>query len=152
MANLFLGIFFNLSIWFKLNDRTFIGAWLAIFGSVLTLLFNFLWVPKFGYVGASWATFVVYFLMMVVSYFLGQRFFPVQYDLRRVIGYPLFAALLVFGYTHLFPMEGLLSHALKCIVLFVFIGLVWLFEVKKKSVISPETNSKIAENEDQNHQ
>jgi O-antigen/teichoic acid export membrane protein len=151
MANLFLGIFFNLSIWFKLNDRTFIGAWLAIFGSVMTLLLNFLWVPHYGYVGASWATFIVYFLMMVVSYFLGQRFFPVQYDLRKVIGYPLFAALLVFSYSHFLPMEGMFSHVLKGLVLFLFIGLVWLFEVRKKSVFSPETNSKIAENEDQNH-
>jgi cbb3-type cytochrome oxidase subunit 3 len=48
-------------------------------------------------------------------------------------------------------MEGMLSHVLKVSVLFLFIGLVWLFEVRKKSVISPETNSKIAENEDQNH-
>jgi cbb3-type cytochrome oxidase subunit 3 len=89
--------------------------------------------------------------MMVVSYFLGQRFFPVQYDLKRVIGYPLFAAVLVFSYSHFLPMEGMLSHVLKGLVLFLFIGLVWLFEVRKKSVFSPETNSKIAENEDQNH-
>ena len=141
MANLFLGIFFNLSIWFKLNDKTHIGAWLAIFGAILTIGFNYLWVPQFGYLGASWATFVVYFLMMVVSYFLGQKYYPIAYDLRRVIGYPLAAALLVLVYTQFLPMEGWLSWPLKILILLTFSGIVWLLEVRKKSVISPQSTS-----------
>jgi O-antigen/teichoic acid export membrane protein len=136
MAQLFLGVFFNLSIWFKLNDRTYIGAWLAIFGSVLTLLLNYLWVPEFGYVGASWATFVVYLMMLIVSYLLGQKYYPIEYDLRRVIGYPVAAAGIVWLYTNYLPMEGALSWVLKSLILLAFVGAVWLLEVRKKTVIS----------------
>ncbi|HOY47906.1 MAG TPA: polysaccharide biosynthesis C-terminal domain-containing protein [Flavobacteriales bacterium] len=136
MAQLFLGVFFNLSIWFKLNDRTYIGAWLAIFGSVLTLILNYLWVPEFGYVGASWATFVVYLTMLIASYLLGQKFYPIEYDLRRVIGYPVSVALMVWLYTKYLPMEGAISWVLKCLILLAFVGAVWLLEVRKKTVIS----------------
>ncbi len=136
MAQLFLGVFFNLSIWFKLNDRTSIGAWLAIFGSVLTLILNYFWVPKFGYVGASWATFVVYLMMLIASYLLGQKYYPIEYDLRRVIGYPASVAIIVWLYTQYLPMEGALSWVLKSLILLAFIGVVWLLEVRKKTVIS----------------
>lgn len=141
MANLFLGVFFNLSIWFKLNDRTYIGAWLSIFGAVLTLILNYLWVPAFGYVGASWATFVVYLLMMIVSYLLGQKYYPIQYDLRRVIGYPLVTALIVIAYTQFLPMEGAVSWLLKSLILLAFLAIVWLLEVRKKRVISSPTTT-----------
>jgi len=134
MANLFLGVFFNLSIWFKLNDKTYIGAWLAIFGALITVVLNYLWIPRFGYVGASWATFVVYLIMVIVSYVLGQKYYPVQYDLKKIVGYPVAVAVIVALYSNLLPMEGFLSWVLKLLIIMSFIATVYLLEVRKKKV------------------
>jgi O-antigen/teichoic acid export membrane protein len=93
-------------------------------------------VPQFGYVGASWATFVVYLMMLIASYLLGQKYYPIEYDLRRVIGYPASVALIVWLYLKYLPMEGAISWVLKCLILLAFVGAVWLLEVRKKTVIS----------------
>lgn len=136
MANLFLGIFYNLSIWFKLNDKTGLGAWMAVGGALLTVGLNYFLIPAYGYVGASWVTFVVYLLMMLVSYVLGQKFYPIPYDLKRCIGYPVGVALLVWGFSQLPLDEGWLSWVLKLLICLVFITFVWMVEVHKKRVPS----------------
>ena len=87
MANLLLGIYVNLSIWYKLTDRTLLGAYVAGGGAVLTIALNLWWVPIMGYMGAAWATLACYGAMTVVSYVLGRRYYPVPYDLRRMFGY-----------------------------------------------------------------
>ena len=84
LANLFLGIFFNLSIWYKLTNKTHWGAFLAIFGAAITISLNFWLIPIMGYMGAAWATLVCYFLMMVVSYVLGNVYYKVSYPLLRI--------------------------------------------------------------------
>lgn len=132
MANLFLGIFFNLSIWFKLNDKTKFGAWLAIFGAILTIALNYFLIPRFGYYGAAWATFIVYFCMMIASYVLGRKHYPIPYDIKKVIGYPIFVVLIVWTYPMVFPMEGLLSWIIKFSIVALFILWVWHQEIRKK--------------------
>lgn len=136
MANLFLGVFYNLSIWFKLNDKTALGAWMAVGGALLTIGLNYFLIPAYGYVGASWVTFVVYFLMMVVSYALGQKFYPIPYDLKRCIGYPAGVALVVWGFSQVSIAEGWLSWVLKALICLMFITFVWTMEVYKKRVPS----------------
>jgi O-antigen/teichoic acid export membrane protein len=84
-ANLFLGIIYNLSIWYKLNNMTRYGAYITIFGAVVTIILNIILIPVIGYVGSAWATFICYFLMMIVSWYYGNKYFPVKYDLK-VIG------------------------------------------------------------------
>ncbi|MBK9291956.1 MAG: oligosaccharide flippase family protein [Bacteroidetes bacterium] len=79
IANLFYGIYFNLSIWYKLTDRTGDGAWLSLTGAGITLLFNFLLVPAMGYAGAAWATLICYASMAAISYLWGQKVYPVPY-------------------------------------------------------------------------
>ncbi|MDY6346951.1 MAG: oligosaccharide flippase family protein [Bacteroidales bacterium] len=91
MANLFLGIFYNLSIWYKLTGQTKYGAYIAIFGAIITLALNFILVPRFDYMGAAWTTFVCYLSMMVVSYFLGQKHYHVEYNVRKILFYLLLA-------------------------------------------------------------
>ncbi len=85
MANVFLGIYYNLSIWYKLSNRTKLGALVAIIGALITLIFNYLWIPSMGYVGSAWATFICYFSMCLVSYLLGQKYYPVPYNLQRIV-------------------------------------------------------------------
>ena len=87
LANLFLGIYFNLSIWYKLTGKTLYGAYIAILGAIITLVLNYIWIPVFGYIGSAWATLICYFIMMVASYFTGQKHFLLNYDLKRIIFY-----------------------------------------------------------------
>lgn len=94
MAEFFFGIFFNLSLWYKLTDRTAWGAWFSLFGCFITILINVLFVPHFGYMACAWAAFVCYLCMMISSYFIGQRIFPIRYDLRSAVNYILLAIVL----------------------------------------------------------
>ncbi len=87
LANLCLGVFFNLSIWYKLSGKTSYGAWFAVFGAALTLLLNAWWIPLFGYMGSAWATLVCYASMMLVSFYVGQKNYPVPYQMRRILLY-----------------------------------------------------------------
>ncbi|MEM8526974.1 MAG: polysaccharide biosynthesis C-terminal domain-containing protein [Bacteroidota bacterium] len=87
LANLFLGIYYNLSIWYKLTDQTKWGAYISIFGAVLTVVLNIIFLPIFGYFAAAWITFLCYFMMMVVSYWLGQRKYSVPYEVRKITFY-----------------------------------------------------------------
>ncbi len=84
LANMFLGIFYNLSIWYKLTDKTRFGAYLSIFGAVVTLSLNFLLIPIIGYMGSAWATFACYGSMMILSFFIGQKHYYVKYNLKKI--------------------------------------------------------------------
>jgi O-antigen/teichoic acid export membrane protein len=87
MANVFLGAYYNLSVWYKLTDKTALGARVSFIGAAITLILNWLWIPKFGYMGAAWATLICYFSMAAISYFLGQKHYPVPYPMRKIISY-----------------------------------------------------------------
>ncbi len=86
-ANIFLGVYYNVSIWYKLTDQTKKGSIISAIGAVITIGLNLLWIPKFGYVGCAWATFVCYFTMMVIGYLWGQKYYPVPYNLQRALLY-----------------------------------------------------------------
>ena len=96
MANIFLGIYYNQSIWFKLSGKTKFGAYIALVGASLTVLINILYIPKFGYMACAWATLIVYFTQMVISYILGQRHYPIPYNLKKFIFYISLALALFF--------------------------------------------------------
>ena len=111
MGSIFLGIYYNLSIWYKLTNKNWYGAGITILGAVVTILLNILWIPKFGYVGSAWATFICYFLMMVVSYFMGQKYFPVPYNIKKISWYIFIIAALTIG--SMFLNKGIGSLWLK---------------------------------------
>ncbi len=131
MANLFLGIFYNLSIWYKLTGQTKFGAYIALFGAVITLGLNWLLIPRFDYMGAAWTTFVCYLSMMVVSYLLGQKYYHVDYDLKRILFY-LFFAVAVYGLSvgvnKLFGIESMgFRLAVNTMILIGYLGvLTWM--------------------------
>lgn len=89
MANLFLGIYVNLSIWYKLTDRTGMGAWISMAAAFITLGLNFWWIPLIGYRGSAWAHLVCYGGMALVSYLLGRHYYPVPYPVIRITLYML---------------------------------------------------------------
>lgn len=87
LANLCLGIYINLSIWYKLTDRTLLGAFVALFGAGLTIVLNVWWIPVYGYMGSAWATLACYGSMAIISYVLGQIYYPVKYDVFGILAY-----------------------------------------------------------------
>jgi len=95
LANLFLGILYNQSIWYKLTNLTKYGALISLIGAAITIILNVILVPSFGYIGAAWATLICYLSMIIVTYFMGQKFYPINYDLKN-IGIYFIIALLIY--------------------------------------------------------
>src|SRR5690606_32886083 len=87
VANLCLGIYFNLGIWYKLTDKTKYDMYLSIVGAIITIVFNLVMINKIGFIASAWATLVAYGIMMVLSYLIGQRHYTVPYDLKRILCY-----------------------------------------------------------------
>jgi O-antigen/teichoic acid export membrane protein len=102
LANFFLGIYTNLSIWYKLIDKTYIGAYISLVGAIITLLLNFLLIPSMSYYGSAIATLAAYGSMMFISYYLGNKYYPIPYDLKKISGYLslsiLFSAVSFYGF------------------------------------------------------
>ncbi len=96
MANLCIGVYYNLSIWYRITGHTRWGAWIAVGGAVLTLAFNFWLIPIMGYMGAAWTTLICYATMMVISYFGGKKYYHVNYNMQSFALY-VFSALLLYG-------------------------------------------------------
>ncbi len=87
LANFFLGIYNNLSVWYKLTDKTIIGAYISIVGALLTLLLNYILIPTFSYYGSAIATISAYGSMMLISYILGKKHYPIPYDMEKIGSY-----------------------------------------------------------------
>lgn len=124
MAELFFGVVFNLSVWYKLTDRTIWGSYLSIIGFAVMLASNVLLVPLFSYWGCAWGSFASYGVMMLVSYFVGQKFYPVDYCVKRLGCYALFTAALycagMYGVPPLCPVVWLVG-VLRTLLLIVFV-------------------------------
>ena len=130
-ANLFLGIYYNLSIWYKLSEKTKYGAYLSIFGAIITLVLNFILIPIIGFVGSAWATLVCYFCMVVSSYFLGRKHYKIPYPLKRIFFYLGLVILLFFTSVYFN-----LSIIFNSIYIILFISIAFFLEKPKKAVIS----------------
>ena len=132
LANLCLGVYFNLSIWYKLTGKTRYGAYIAIFGAIITLVLNYIWIPSGGYfggyIGPAWATLICYSSMMVVSYIIGQKHFPVNYDLKKIIGYIGLPIVLYFISTSISVDSKAYSLLINTLLLFIFVGVVFFTE------------------------
>lgn len=119
LANFFLGIYTNLSVWYKLIDKTKIGAYISIIGAIVTLVINFILIPKIGYVGSAIATILAYGTMMIVSYRMGQKEYPIPYDIKSIATYLLIALIFsglsfyipIFRKTYVFGILGLCIFA-----------------------------------------
>lgn len=136
IANMFLGVYYNLSIWYKLSNKTMAGAWITLFGALITILINYLAIPHFGYMASAWATFFCYGSMMVVSYFWGQQVYPVPYATKKLIAY-FIIALLVYGINlllHLVSTNQPFNYLFASILLFAFI--VFVIRIEKKDLQS----------------
>jgi O-antigen/teichoic acid export membrane protein len=94
LAKIFLGIYYNLSIWYKLKDKNMIGAWITIGGALITIAFNWIFIPIWGYMACAVATVLCYGFMMTASYLLGQKHYPIPYAWKKLIAYIVICVLL----------------------------------------------------------
>lgn len=93
-ANLCLGIYFNLSFWYKLTGQTHIGAYVTIIGAFITLIINFIFVPRYSYVASAWATLAAYSSMMILAYLLGQKYYKINYPINKILMNTVIAAVI----------------------------------------------------------
>lgn len=95
-ANIFLGMYYNVSIWYKLTDQTKKGAQISIYGAIITIALNLILIPFYGFMGCAITTLVCYFFMLVLGYVWGQKYYPVPYQLRRIFTYAIVSLSLYF--------------------------------------------------------
>lgn len=139
LANICLGIYFNQSIWYKMTDKTKYGAYIAIGGAIITIALNLLLIPTMGYMGSAWTTLVVYALMVISSYFLGQKHFPVPYNLTKVGSYLGMSLILFFGGTWMQNEYGF-DYLIATVAILLFVGMVYWSEVRMtKTIITNES-------------
>ncbi len=130
-AKLFLGIFYNLSVWYKLTNKTLYGAIIALMGASITIGLNVVLIPKFGYIGAAWANFACYFTMMVVSYFWGRKVYPVPYNVAKVLIYSALAVIIYFVAGLININSTFITVAINTLFLIFFAGFVVVAEKKR---------------------
>ncbi|QKG57356.1 polysaccharide biosynthesis C-terminal domain-containing protein [Hymenobacter sp. BRD128] len=132
LANLFLGVYYNLSVWFKLTDKTYFGTYIGSAGAVLTIALNFLLIPVLGYMGSAWATLACYFMMAALCWWLGERHFPVPYPVTRLLLWLLAAVgLVVLGQAASHTLAPLAGYALGLALPLAFAGLVYFVEARR---------------------
>lgn len=134
MANVFSGIYINQSIWYKLSNQTKFGAYIAVFGALITIVLNILFIPTYGFMACAWTTLIVYAVQMITSYILGQKHYPIPYNLRK-FGLYLITAVIFFLITKwiglAFGWAQIIFHNL---LIIAFAGLVWFMEKPKVKV------------------
>lgn len=128
LANLFLGIYYNLTIWFKLTDKTHFGTYISFGGAAITVLFNLLLIPVLGYMGSAIATLLCYTGMALVTYLLGNKHYPIPYPVKNILSYIALATLLVVA-AYAIPVEDFWLRLVYQLALSgVFLAVVWLRE------------------------
>lgn len=134
-ANLLLGVYYNFSVWYRLKDRTGLGAWISIGGAVITVLLNLFLIPRFGYYGAAWVTLICYAFMSWATWFTGQKHYPVPYRLGRMALYPIIALLLWVASIWLEPiLPAVAVWGARVIFFGAFCGLVYALELRKRGL------------------
>lgn len=123
-AEIFMGIYFNLSFWYKLIDETRWGAYFSLTGCIILILMNIFLVPQYGYIACAWAGFTGYGVAMLLSYFVGQKKYPIQYDLKAIGMYVLFAAVLYVAAEYVSIDNIYLRMAYRTVLLLLFIAYV----------------------------
>ena len=136
-ANIFLGIFYNLSIWYKLNGKTKYGALIAVIGAIVTVVMNVLLIPKIGYTGSAWATLACYGTMAIISYLFGQKHYKINYSIKSIFFY-LGASLLFYWSSTLLNLEAesIFKFGINSLILLAFMSLIFFLEKPKKALIS----------------
>ena len=123
-ANLFLGIYHNLSVWYKVSDKTRYAAYISLIGAAVTLVLNFWLIPYYSYVGSAIATFAAYGIMMICSYYFGKKHYPIPYELKKILGYLGLSVIFSAGHFYVFRY----NYYLGSILILIFFALIYYAE------------------------
>lgn len=131
LANLCLGIYHNLSVWYKLTDRTRFGMYISLIGAAITIGFNIIFIPKIGFMACAYATLIAYSLMMLISYALGRKYYPVPYNVSRIAIYLLIST--AFSFITYYHLDR--NMLLGTVFLLLFVALIAFLERKELKLI-----------------
>ncbi len=134
LANILFGIYYNLSVWFKLSNRTAYGAYITVVGALITILVNVIFIPLYGYMASAWATLLCYAAMTLLCYFIGQKFYPIPYRVLKILTY-FFVPILLVEFSMWVIDNGWVSrYLLNTLIISAFASVVYLSEKKKKAL------------------
>ena len=133
MANIFLGIYYNLAVWYKLTNKTMYGAGITLFGSAISVGFNYLFIPHYGLVACAWGTLLVYAVMMYLSYFYGQKFYKIPYAWKKLTAYLIIVVAIYFIHSGLLYLwaNTYFSIGVATLLVFIFAKFIALVEHKE---------------------
>ena len=134
LGKIFLGVYYNLSIWYKLTNKNMLAAYITLIGAAITITLNYLFIPKFGFMACAFASFICYSFMMVISYTQGQKHFPIPYAWKKLLAYIVISCLLygvhqVFRY---YSPSVMMNHVFGVVLMVAF--MVFVARVEKKEV------------------
>lgn len=130
LGYLFFGVYYNMTVWYKLTDKTIYGTYISVGGATLTIVLNFILIPIYGYLGSAWATAFVYLSMTVVCYLLGRKYYPIPYPVFSDALYIIVTTMLAYV-VNLYEFQNLILGAtVHTLILFAWLGAVYLLEKK----------------------
>jgi O-antigen/teichoic acid export membrane protein len=130
MANLVMGIFFNLSIWYKLTNKTQYGAVLVLLGAMITVVVNFLFIPRFGYVASAWAHLFCYSTMVIISYLWSRKYYTIPYRTGRILAY-IGLSVFIYLFYELFLIRSVVAKNLWALLLLMIFSTVVILGERK---------------------
>ena len=126
LANLFLGIYYNLSVWYKLTDKTYWGTIISLSGAVLTIILNIVLIPVAGYVGSAFVTLICYSFMSMFSYLVGQKYYPVDYTFLKDAAYIILSVVIIYiGYI-LLKGPFLVTKSVQILLVVLFLAVLYM--------------------------
>lgn len=131
LSYLLLGVYYNFSVWFKLTDRTYYGTIITIGGAIITVAANYILIPLAGYEGSSWAALLCYLGMTVACYVLGQKFYPIPYDIGKSVAYIGVTLLIVYGVNAIHIEDQLVATGFHALVIGIYLAGIYLLERKQ---------------------
>jgi O-antigen/teichoic acid export membrane protein len=134
LGNIFLGIYYNLSIWYKLTNKNMTGAMITFVGAVITVALNIILIPKLHYLGAAIATFSCYLFMMIISYVLGQKYYPVPYPKKKLISYLVLVVLIYLVHRGLLMLYNNIWFSIGSATLLLLLFAVFVSRIERKEL------------------
>ena len=128
-AKLFLGIFYNLSVWYKLTNKTIYGAIIATIAGVSTIILNILLIPRFGYMGSAWANFISYFVILIISYLWGRKIYRINYDIKKILIYTIIALIIYIVSIYSIDLQKIIYYSIVTLLL-MFYGIFVIYMEK----------------------
>lgn len=129
LGYLFFGIYYNMTVWYKLTDKTIYGIYISVGGAALTIGLNFVFIPMYGYLGSAWVTASVYLLMTIVCYLLGQKFYPIPYTIGKDVLYIGGTTLLIYLVNSYDFSNLIVSATVHTLIILGWLGLVYFLNL-----------------------